>query len=106
MLPYDERNHEETPTKERWEVMARDNHQCCNCGRRHDLHVHHIVDRSRAGTNEWSNLITLCRSCHSSVHTGYLVIVVHPNRKPTFTDAAGNSLHRFRGARAPDILTS
>ena len=104
MLPYDERNHEEVPEQLRLEILARDNYQCCNCKRRHDLHVHHIVDRSVAGSNDPRNLITLCRSCHTSVHTGYLIVVVHPNRKPTFTDGAGNPLDRVRGGRPPEMF--
>lgn len=30
--------------------------------------VHHIVPVSRGGTNEDSNLMSLCRSCHNKIH--------------------------------------
>lgn len=30
--------------------------------------VHHIVPLSEGGTNEYSNLISLCKSCHSRIH--------------------------------------
>lgn len=30
--------------------------------------VHHIVPVSKGGTNEWSNLMSLCRSCHTKIH--------------------------------------
>lgn len=30
--------------------------------------VHHIVPVSRGGTNEFSNLMSLCQSCHTKKH--------------------------------------
>jgi len=30
-----------------------------------ELHVHHVVPRSEGGTNDLSNLVTLCSRCHS-----------------------------------------
>ncbi len=40
--------------------------QCRLCGNKQDLQVHHIdEDRSH---NNLSNLIVLCRSCHSKQH--------------------------------------
>lgn len=30
--------------------------------------VHHIVPVSRGGTNDLSNLMSLCRSCHTKLH--------------------------------------
>lgn len=30
--------------------------------------VHHIKPIAEGGSNEWSNLMTLCRSCHSRLH--------------------------------------
>lgn len=30
--------------------------------------VHHIVPLSRGGTNDESNLMSLCRSCHEKIH--------------------------------------
>jgi len=30
--------------------------------------VHHIVELSKGGTHDESNLVSLCRSCHSRVH--------------------------------------
>ena len=31
-------------------------------------HVHHIIPLSEGGTNEPDNLMSLCKSCHSSIH--------------------------------------
>ena len=30
--------------------------------------VHHIIPLNRGGTNEESNLMSLCRSCHNKIH--------------------------------------
>ncbi|MFC6752781.1 HNH endonuclease [Halorubrum tibetense] len=32
------------------------------------LEVHHVVPRANGGTNDLSNLITLCPDCHEDVH--------------------------------------
>jgi 5-methylcytosine-specific restriction endonuclease McrA len=49
-------------------VRARDGHKCGNCGSTTNLDVHHIVPKSRGGTNELSNLRTLCHDCHKKIH--------------------------------------
>ena len=43
--------------------------ECVMCGDENHLHVHHIKTRRKAPelTFSESNLITLCRSCHSSI---------------------------------------
>lgn len=59
----------------RREVLLRDNYQCQMCravvhGKR--AHVDHIVPKSKGGSDEVSNLRTLCVSCHSR-HEGWRV---------------------------------
>jgi hypothetical protein len=55
-------------------VYQRDNFTCQNCGRRggphgnHELHAHHVVPKSKGGTHRKSNLKTLCKQCHNSIH--------------------------------------
>jgi 5-methylcytosine-specific restriction endonuclease McrA len=49
-------------------ILQRDGWKCRSCGFRSGLHVHHITFRSQQGTDEASNLITLCSSCHRGVH--------------------------------------
>ena len=52
-------------------VLERDNYTCYRCekcsknGR--GLSAHHLVPRSQDGSNDMSNLITLCHSCHDIV---------------------------------------
>ena len=52
----------------RADVLKRDGHRCGNCGSSTSLHVHHIVPLSKGGTNNPSNLRTLCEDCHKLLH--------------------------------------
>ena len=40
--------------------------QCANCGAIHELETDHIVPLHRGGTNEWTNLQSLCKPCHAA----------------------------------------
>lgn len=58
-------------------VLNRDNYTCQYCKGKHKdskLEVHHIVFRSQGGSDEGSNLITLCHTCHKDLHSGK----IHP----------------------------
>lgn len=54
-------------------VLERDEHTCQLCKRKIDtetkktlkLHIHHIVYRSKGGTNAATNLLTVCTKCHT-----------------------------------------
>ena len=50
--------------------MERDNWRCQICGCQQNLQVHHQQLRSQQGSNEESNLITLCAGCHEGLHHG------------------------------------
>ena len=53
----------------RKEVYERDGHECQNCGASDiEIHAHHTVPLSSGGSNEMSNLITLCEPCHLASH--------------------------------------
>jgi 5-methylcytosine-specific restriction endonuclease McrA len=60
--------------KLRVRVYRRDDYQCQSCGAEggnksdNELHAHHIVPISDDGTHNISNLLTLCKECHSKVH--------------------------------------
>lgn len=58
------------PPRVRRQVLARDQHHCRapGCERTRFLEVHHAVPRSRGGTNDPGNLITLCSACHRLHH--------------------------------------
>src|SRR5436309_11189507 len=52
-------------------VLTRDGYTCQACrGKSKDrrLEVHHIILRSQQGSNEETNLITLCKTCHHTLH--------------------------------------
>lgn len=55
-------------------VYQRDGYQCQNCGSaggpkgNTELHAHHIVPKAQGGTHQKSNLITVCKNCHNSIH--------------------------------------
>lgn len=52
-------------------VLNRDNYTCQYCKGKHKdskLEVHHIIFRSQGGSDEESNLITLCHTCHKNLH--------------------------------------
>lgn len=53
------------------EVLAKCARHCCICRRFRPLHlqVHHIVEQHEGGTDDLDNLIAICVSCHSDVHT-------------------------------------
>ena len=54
-------------------VLDRDNHTCQHCNNKlgdKKLEVHHIIFRSNGGSDEESNLITLCKTCHTMIHNG------------------------------------
>ena len=58
------------------QCFIRDKWKCRNCGFRQNLHAHHIQFRSHGGKNELQNLISLCNSCHRSLHDGKLLLEV------------------------------
>ncbi|WP_458211024.1 HNH endonuclease [Haladaptatus sp. NG-SE-30] len=62
-----------------WDVRRRhayerDEWRCSNCGRLggqygdRELHAHHIVPKSKGGSDKMSNLKTLCKECHNAIH--------------------------------------
>ena len=58
-------------------VLDRDNHTCQHCkGKSKDskLEVHHIVFRRDGGSDEASNLITLCKTHHDDLHSGNMTL--------------------------------
>ncbi|MCL4502903.1 MAG: HNH endonuclease [Deltaproteobacteria bacterium] len=49
------------------EIIRRDNLTCQICGqkkRKNNLEVHHIIPQSKGGSDDPTNLITLCKFCH------------------------------------------
>jgi hypothetical protein len=53
------------PDDTRWMVWERDNFTCLHCGMRSRLSIDHITPVSKGGSDEPSNLQTLCHPCNS-----------------------------------------
>jgi ATP-dependent DNA helicase RecQ len=52
-------------------VLHRDSYRCVECGTpcgATEADVHHLLPRSAGGTDESSNLVTLCDGCHAAHH--------------------------------------
>ena len=64
------RNKATIPPRIRRKVLSRDGHRCRRPGCRHTqfLEIHHVTPRSRGGSNDPANLITLCSGCHQLLH--------------------------------------
>lgn len=56
-------------------VLKRDKWKCRCCGRRNNLHVHHVKFRSNGGDDTQFNLLTLCNEHHEDIHHRRMVIV-------------------------------
>jgi hypothetical protein len=56
-----------TDTKVRVNIFERDRFRCRGCAKP-AADIHHIIFRSQGGTDDLSNLVALCRSCHEQAH--------------------------------------
>ena len=54
--------------KLRTQVLDRDSWRCQSCGTMSNLEVHHKEFRSHTGDDSSQNLMTLCTTCHATVH--------------------------------------
>jgi 5-methylcytosine-specific restriction endonuclease McrA len=52
------------------QVLRRDAWRCQSCGSMSNLEIHHQEFRSQSGDDSERNLITLCSTCHASLHHG------------------------------------
>lgn len=71
-------------------VLSRDNYTCQHCGGKSKdthLHVHHLVFRSQNGSDEESNLLTLCKTCHEGLHAGTVLLKQTGKKKGTLRHA-------------------
>lgn len=70
-------------------VLTRDGYTCQHCkgkSKDHRLEVHHIIFRSQQGSDEETNLVTLCKTCHDDLHEGTITLKQQGRKK-------GNLLH-------------
>ncbi len=89
-------------------VLNRDNYTCQHCKGKHKdskLEVHHIVFRSQGGSDEESNLITLCHTCHKNLHSGKINPKLSGKTKGTLKYATQmNSIRKQLFRLYPDAI--
>jgi len=70
-------------------VLHRDNYRC-QSGRKtkhsEKLHVHHVIFRSKGGTDSPSNLTALCETCHHDLHAGKFELKTKKSRTKHATE--------------------
>jgi ATP-dependent DNA helicase RecQ len=108
-------------------ALRRDNYKCVECGtpcHSAEADVHHLLPRSAGGTDEPSNLVTLCDGCHAAHHpklAGRLArrvmekwavwLALWLDRRRAISDATSNfgaalrlfGLERFRDGQLPIV---
>lgn len=87
-------------------ALVRDNYSCQACRKKKcKLEVHHICPRSRGGSDEVDNLITLCHGCHQNVHRGIIKLnKVGRKRKQKQIHASQTSIVCSRQAKRVETV--
>lgn len=57
------------PPEVRQYILNRDNHKCQHCSSTQKLEIDHIIPLVQGGTNDLSNLQTLCLTCNRQKHS-------------------------------------
>lgn len=84
------------------QVYRRDDYTCQNCGKGSiqddvELHAHHIVPVSKGGSHNKSNLKTLCKVCHNSIH--------HNNKKARTHQSHEERTHKNKAPSGGEPLS-
>lgn len=90
----------------RSQILLRDNFRCRECNFYKHLEVHHIIPRSKGGTDDPKNLITLCQRCHAKKHgfkhrENKRVKHAKRNRRKKFRRYLNKEKHRVREMEIP-----
>lgn len=86
-------------------VLNRDSYTCQNCkGKSKDskLEVHHIIFRNENGSDDESNLITLCKTCHDKIHAGNITLNSKGKKKSQLKHATQMNSIRVQLLKNPD----
>ena len=76
-------------------ALVRDKYTCQCCGKKHHrVEAHHIVFRSKNGSNALENYITLCEDCHKAIHSGEIDLKLKGKRRGTLRYATQMSIIR------------
>lgn len=94
----------------RYFVFARDNYTCQACHKSNGkiLHTHHLLYKSKGGTDRADNLITICSECHTSkAHKPggilYKWMLEHKKAKQYKEPPFMNALRRRTFRKYPDV---
>jgi hypothetical protein len=71
-------------------VLTRDDYTCQQCkGKSKDkrLEVHYLVFRRQGSSDDETNLLTLCKTCHDGLHAGTVTLKEKEARKGTLVHA-------------------
>lgn len=69
---------------------------CVNCGSNENIEYHHIVPLKNGGTNNLSNIVPMCRTCHFKSHDKKLFKNIKGGRpKAIEFEEAEPILHRY-----------
>ena len=76
-------------------ALVRDKYTCQCCGKKNcRVEAHHIVFRSKNGSNDLENYVTLCEDCHKAIHLGKIVLKQKGKRKSDLRYATQMSVIR------------
>lgn len=76
-------------------ALVRDKYTCQCCGKKKcRVEAHHIVFRSKKGSNDLENYITLCEDCHKAVHLGKKELKLKGKHRSTLRYATQMSIIR------------
>ena len=76
-------------------ALVRDKYTCQCCGKKNcRVEAHHIVFRSKNGSNDLENYVTLCEDCHKEVHSGEKELKLKGKRRGTLRYATKMSVIR------------
>ena len=74
--------------KRQW-IRVRDGHRCVSCGLSERLSVHHLIKARDGGTDDDTNLVTLCSRCHAQA-----------DRDPGFLERPRYTLNQFSSKKS------
>lgn len=76
-------------------ALIRDKYTCQCCGKKNcRIEAHHIVFRSKNGSNDLENYITLCEDCHKAVHLGKIELKLKGKHRSNLRHATQMSIIR------------
>jgi HNH endonuclease len=88
-------------------VYSRAGGRCQACGRRSRLDVHHVIKRSRGGSDfDLDRLVALCRRCHDQIDAplvvGRLTVTPLGDGRFTFDVVHGPAKYRWPSVTSPE----